>query len=169
MPIRTVARGALDTGIRAVRRRHCVGGGAPVNFGRRRRRGPKKSAAAARRGRPKTYFSKIHEKISFYPQNFLRNFFSHQSFEVCRWPMLADLQRMMDILNMVSVNYNMKINTKKIKVLRVSKGSESDNEESSCRGNYRTSQGSVLHRKHDLRWCHRGINRRIATAASIWF
>jgi len=35
-----------------VRRRHCVGGGAPVNFGRRRRRaaGPKKSAAAARRG-----------------------------------------------------------------------------------------------------------------------
>src|SRR6218665_4169934 len=38
---------------RAVRRRHCVGGGAPVNFGRRRRRdaGPKKTAdAAARRG-----------------------------------------------------------------------------------------------------------------------
>jgi len=36
---------------RAVRRRHCVGGGgAPVNFGRRRRRaaGPKKSAAAAK-------------------------------------------------------------------------------------------------------------------------
>src|SRR6218665_2982607 len=38
---------------RAVRRRHCVGGGAPVNFGRRRRAGqfwpaapfPKKSAA----------------------------------------------------------------------------------------------------------------------------
>src|SRR6218665_1551801 len=70
---------------RAVRRRHCVGGGgAPANFGRRRR-GPKKSAAAARRGvgGQKTVFSKIHEKISFYPQNFLRNFFSHQSFEVC--------------------------------------------------------------------------------------
>jgi len=33
---------------RAVRRRHCVGGGAPVNFGRRRRAaGPKKSAAWA--------------------------------------------------------------------------------------------------------------------------
>src|SRR6218665_1166068 len=33
--------------VRAVRRRHCVGGGAPVNFGGRRRRaaGPKKSAA----------------------------------------------------------------------------------------------------------------------------
>jgi len=33
---------------RAVRRRHCVGGGAPINFGRRRGRGagPKKSAAA---------------------------------------------------------------------------------------------------------------------------
>ena len=37
----------------------------------------------------------------------------------------SDLQRMMDRLNMVSVNYNMKINTKKTKVLRVSKGSES--------------------------------------------
>src|SRR6218665_481919 len=45
----------------------------------------------------------------------------------------SDLQRMMDRLNMVSVNYNMKINTKKTKVLRVSKGSESDNEDSSCR------------------------------------
>jgi len=33
--------------IRAVRRRHCVGGVAPVNFGRRRRAaGPKKSAEA---------------------------------------------------------------------------------------------------------------------------
>ena len=41
----------------------------------------------------------------------------------------SDLQRMMDRLNMVSVNYNMKINTKKTKVLRVSKGSESDNED----------------------------------------
>src|SRR6218665_1875577 len=36
---------------------------------------------------------------------------------------------MMDRLNTVSVNYNMKINTKKTKVLRVSKGSESDNED----------------------------------------
>ena len=40
-------------------------------------------SAAARRDRSKT-FSKIHEKISFYPQNFLRNFISHQSFDVCR-------------------------------------------------------------------------------------
>ena len=32
--------------------------------------------------------------------------------------------RMMDRLTMVSVNYNMKINTKKTNVLRVSKGSE---------------------------------------------
>ena len=39
---------------------------------------------------------------------------------------LSDLQRMMDRLTMVSVNYNMKINTKKTNVLRVSKGSESD-------------------------------------------
>src|SRR6218665_1053579 len=81
----------------------------------------------------------------------------------------SDLQRMMDRLNMVSVNYNMKINTKKTKVLRVSKGSESDNEDSICRGNYRTSQGILLLRKHDLRSCHREIKRRITTAASIWF
>ena len=53
------------------------GGGAP----RSKKIG---GGGAARRGRPKTFFSKIHEKISFYPQNFLRNFFSHQSFEVCR-------------------------------------------------------------------------------------
>src|SRR6218665_834383 len=52
---------------------------------------------------------------------------------------------------LVSVNYNMKINTKNTKVLRVSKGLESNNEDSSCRGNYRTSQGILLLRKHDLR------------------
>ena len=63
----------------------------------------------------------------------------------------SDLQRMMDRLNMVSVNYSIQINTKKTKVLRVSKGSESDNEDSSCRGNYRTSQGILQLRKHDLR------------------
>src|SRR6218665_2588704 len=81
------------------------------------------------------------------------------------------LKRMMARLNMVSVNYNMKmkINTKRTKVLRVSKGSESDNEDSSCRGNYRTSQGILLLRKNDLRRCHRENKRRIATAASIWF
>ena len=56
----------------------------------------------------------------------------------------SDLQRMMDKFNMVSVNYNMKINTKRTKVLRVSKGSESDNEDSSCRGYYRTSQEILL-------------------------
>jgi len=32
--------------LRALRRRHCVGGGAPVNFGRRRAADPKTSAAA---------------------------------------------------------------------------------------------------------------------------
>src|SRR6218665_1882881 len=63
--------------------------GGAVRWGGRGRRaaGPKKSAAAAARrgvGGQKQFFSKIHEKISFYPQNFLRNFFSHQSFEVCR-------------------------------------------------------------------------------------
>src|SRR6218665_3397473 len=66
----------------------------------------------------------------------------------------SDMQRMLHRLNMVSVNYNMKINIKKTKVLRVSKGSESDNEDSSCRGNYRTSQEILLLRKHDLRRCH---------------
>src|SRR6218665_973029 len=81
----------------------------------------------------------------------------------------SDLQRMMDRLNMLSVNYNMKIYTKKTKVLRVSKESESDNEDSICRGNYRTSQGILLLRKHDLGRCDREIRRRIATAASIWF
>src|SRR6218665_424913 len=63
----------------------------------------------------------------------------------------------------------MKINTKKTKVLRVNKESESDNEDSICRGNYRTSQGILLLRKHDLGRCHREIRRRIATTASIWF
>src|SRR6218665_1601442 len=57
----------------------------------------------------------------------------------------SDLQRMMDRLNMVSVNYNMKINTKQTKVFRVSKESESDYEDSSCRGNYRTSQGILVY------------------------
>ena len=38
---------------------------------------------------------------------------------------LSDLQIMMDRLTMVSVNNNMKINTKKTNVLKVSKGSES--------------------------------------------
>src|SRR6218665_1402385 len=46
----------------------------------------------------------------------------------------SDLQRMMDRLNMLTVNYNMKINTKKTKVLRVSNESESDNEDSIVAG-----------------------------------
>jgi len=61
-----------------VRLRHCVGGGgAPVNFGQRRRRaaGPKKSAAARRGVGRQTFFPKIPEKISFYPNNFLMTFF----------------------------------------------------------------------------------------------
>src|SRR6218665_175667 len=72
---------------RAVRRRHCVGGGAPVNFSRRRRRAarPKKTGGAGGGGGGggggrKKFFSKIQEKF----QNFLRNFLSYQSFEVCR-------------------------------------------------------------------------------------
>src|SRR6218665_3755814 len=64
---------------RAVRRRHCVGDGAPVNLGRRGlAAGPKnRGRGAAPRGvGGQNSFSKIHEKISFYPQNFLRTFFS---------------------------------------------------------------------------------------------
>src|SRR6218665_1069615 len=48
----------------AVRRRHCVGCGAPLNFGRRRcAAGPKKLAAATARRWSKIFFSKIPEKI----------------------------------------------------------------------------------------------------------
>jgi len=47
-------------GNRAVRRRHCVGGGAPPVPKNRRK-----------------FFSEISKKISFCPQNFLMTFFSH--------------------------------------------------------------------------------------------
>src|SRR6218665_2731963 len=49
---------------------------ADVNFCRRRWLAvdPKKSAAAARRWWPKSFFQKIPEKISFYPQNSLMTF-----------------------------------------------------------------------------------------------
>ena len=72
---------------------------------------------------------------------------------------------------MVSVNYNMKINTKrtKDKCLESKQRIRISYEDSICRGNYRTSQGILLLRKHDLGWCHREIKRRIATTASIWF
>ena len=55
---------------RAVRRRHCVGGGAPVNFGRRWRpaTGPKKSAAA----RWSPIFSKDPQKFRSVLKNFWR-------------------------------------------------------------------------------------------------
>jgi len=62
------ASGVLS--IRAVRRRHSVfgGGAAPV---------PKiGGGGAALRGRPKESLPKIPEKIFFYPQNFLKTFFS---------------------------------------------------------------------------------------------
>src|SRR6218665_212246 len=70
----------------------CVGGGAPVNFGRRRGggRGGFLGGGGARRRSQKVgvgtggavlgaqnCFSKISEKISFYPQNFLMTLFSH--------------------------------------------------------------------------------------------
>src|SRR6218665_2731326 len=61
---------AVETS-RAVRRRHGVGDGAPVNFGRRRLRSV---------GGQKEFFSKISEKISFYPQHFLMTF-SHRKLQ----------------------------------------------------------------------------------------
>src|SRR6218665_2647567 len=83
----------------------------------------------------------------------------------------SDLQRMMGRLNMVSVNYNMKINTKKTKVLRVSKGSESDNEDIVVAGEIieKVKEFCYLGSMISDDACHREIKRRIATAASIWF
>src|SRR6218665_201403 len=80
----------------------------------------------------------------------------------------SDLQRMMDRLNMVSVNYNMKINTKKLKrtkVMRVRKGSESAM-------SFHLVAGKIIEQvkefcylrsmiSNDVR-CHREIKRKIA-------
>src|SRR6218665_913280 len=49
----------------ALRRRHCVGGGAPVNFGR---------VQSQKIGGGKKFCSKVSERISFYFQNFLLTF-----------------------------------------------------------------------------------------------
>src|SRR6218665_1977459 len=54
-----------------------AGGAPPVTKNRRQQRRRQRRRSV---GGQKQFFSKIHEKISFYPQNFLRNFFSHQSF-----------------------------------------------------------------------------------------
>jgi len=62
-----------------VRRRHCVGGGSPVNFGRWRGAPPVPKIGGV--GGQKMFFSKIPEKISFYPQNFLMAFFSHRKLQ----------------------------------------------------------------------------------------
>src|SRR6218665_472496 len=50
----------LHVAIRAMRPRHCVGGGATVILGRRRAAGPKKSA---RRWRPKHFFQRFPKKF----------------------------------------------------------------------------------------------------------
>src|SRR6218665_2494153 len=63
---------------RAFRRLHCVGGGAPVNFGRRRRAaGSKKSAAAAARrgvGDQKHFFLRFTKKFRSILKIFLGTF-----------------------------------------------------------------------------------------------
>jgi len=64
-------------GSRALRRRHCVGGGAPVNFGRRRRApGPKSRRRRGVGGQKINFVSKVPENISCYHQNFLMTFFA---------------------------------------------------------------------------------------------
>jgi len=60
---------------RAVRRRHGVGGGAPVNFGQQWRAASPKKWGAARRGQPKEFFLKIPEKNFSHLQNCLMTFF----------------------------------------------------------------------------------------------
>src|SRR6218665_3978241 len=86
-----------------MRRRHCVGG-APVNFGLRRRRGM---------GGQKQFFLRFTKKIRSILKIFLGTFLVVKALrfadDQCSE---SDLQRMMDRLNMVSVNYNMIINTK---------------------------------------------------------
>src|SRR6218665_1985037 len=62
-----------DVIVSAVARRSISGGG-----------GGAPPVPKNRRGRPKSFVIRFTKKISFYPQNFLRNLFSHQSFEVCR-------------------------------------------------------------------------------------
>src|SRR6218665_3936608 len=79
----------------------------------------------------------------------------------------SDLQRIMNRLNMVSVNYNMKINTKKTKVLRVTKDKNQIMKI--------VVAGEIIEQVKEFCYfgsmisAHREIKRRIATAASIWF
>src|SRR6218665_763842 len=82
---------------------------------------------------------------------------------------LSDLQRMMDRLTIVSVNYNMKINTKKTNVLRVSKGSESDMKIVFAGGIIEQVKEFCYLGNMISETCHREIKRRIATTASNWF
>src|SRR6218665_2309730 len=91
---------------RAVCRRHCVGGGAPVNFGQQRHTASSKQSAVARHWRPKN-FSKIPEKISFYPQNFLMTFFSHRKLQQNKYTAtMASLARQQIIGGGAPINQN---------------------------------------------------------------
>src|SRR6218665_3352283 len=79
-------KGKRSTSSRAVRRRHCVGGGQFRSAARCRRRSKEIGGGGeVRRGLPKTIFSNIPEKnfvlISFYPQNVLITFFSHRKLQ----------------------------------------------------------------------------------------
>src|SRR6218665_4019659 len=64
-----------------MRGRHCVSGGAPVNFGRRpRRAGSSKKHRRRGAGGQKSVF-KIPEKISFHPKNFLMAFLRNRKMQ----------------------------------------------------------------------------------------
>src|SRR6218665_2439492 len=113
-----------DVIVSAVVRRSISGGGGgpppvPKNRGRRRHGV----------GGQKHFFLRFTKKIRSILKIFLGTFIVIKALRFADDQMLAgsesDLQRMTDRLNMVSVNYNMKIKAKKTKVLRVSKGSES--------------------------------------------
>src|SRR6218665_1902693 len=77
---------------------------------------------------------------------------------------------MMDRLTMVSVNYNIKVNTKKTKVMRVSKGSESSMKI--------VVAGEIIEQVKEFFYlgsmisddarCHREIKRRIAMGKEVF-
>src|SRR6218665_405069 len=83
---------------------------------------------------------------------------------------LSDLQTMMDRLTVVSVNYNMKINTKKTNVLRVSKGSESAMKTVSAEEIIeQVKEFCYLGNMISVDATEKSREEYIATTASIWF
>ena len=73
----TAARGMVPA--RAVRRRHCVGGGAPVNFGRRAQKVDVGGGGAA--SAVKNFFFKDSQNNFVLSSEFSDNIFSHQKLQ----------------------------------------------------------------------------------------